>query len=78
MVRWSFLCFSFPSIGSCPVTRQHWKGTISTFFTLCLQILKYIDKMPPELNSPSSQPFFTGQMLQSLHHLHGTLLDSIK
>ena len=30
------------------------------------------------LNSPSFQPFLVGEMLQSLHHLHGPLLDSLQ
>jgi len=30
------------------------------------------------LNSPSSQPFLMGEMLQSLRHLCGFLLDSLQ
>ena len=41
-----------------------------------------MDKIPPEPSllqgkqSQLSQPFLTGGMLQSLHHLHAALLDS--
>lgn len=44
--------------------------------------LKYAGKIPlsllfSRLSSPSSQPLLTGEMLLSLHHPHGPLLDSL-
>ena len=50
------------------------------FYIHSCQVFVHIDKMPLSLlqaeQSQLSQPFLTGEMLQSLNHLRGPLLDS--
>ncbi|KAK4830703.1 hypothetical protein QYF61_012872 [Mycteria americana] len=76
--------FQFVPIASCPVTGHHQIQPGSVFSTPSLQVFIYIDKMSPQPSllqaqqSQLSQPFLIGEMLQSLHHLHGPLLDSLQ
>lgn len=40
---------TFVPIASCLVTGHHWKERDSVLFVSSLQVLMYIDKIPPEM-----------------------------
>ena len=66
------------------VTEHHGIEPGSIFFTPSVQVFTDIDNITPEPSvlqtgqSQLSQPFLNGEMLQSLHHLHGPSLDSLQ
>ena len=66
----------FVPVAPCPVTGHHWKESGPVLLTPTLQIFICIDKVPsqPSLlqaeQAQLPQPFLTGDMLQSTHHLH--------
>lgn len=78
------LCQPVPVLSPCSkvfsdVDRTSSKWVCAHF----LDVFIGIDNIPPRhlflrLNSPTSQPFFTGEMIQSLNHLHGALLDNFQ
>ena len=81
-VHLEFLVFQFVPVVSCPVTGNHWEESGSLLFIPSLQVFIHIGKISSE---PSflqdelfqlSQPFFIGEMLKSVNHLPGPLLDS--
>ena len=68
-----------------PVVGHHWKEPASTFFTPSFQRSMHIhmhSSDPPwcfsKLNSPTCQPFLIWEMLQSLNHRSGPLLDTLQ
>jgi len=77
------LVFQFVPIVSCPVTGHHWVEPGSTIFAPSLQVCLHMDEVhAPCLPEPSllqagqsqvSQPFLTGDSLQSLNRLGGPL-----
>ena len=75
-----FLMFQCLAITSGPVTGHHLKEPGSTLFARSLQVFIHIDKIILffRLHSSHSQPFLIGQMFHSLHHLCGSLLDSLR
>ena len=52
----------------------------SSLLAPSLQVFMDIEEIPlfSRLSSPSCQPLLTGEVLQSLHHLGGPLLDSLQ
>lgn len=64
--------FQSVPIASGSLTEHHWKESGHVFLAPSLQISTYIDEVP---QTQLSQTFLIGEMLQSLHHLQGPLLD---
>lgn len=78
-----WLIFQFVQITSCPVTGNHWGEHVFLFFFFFI----HIDKIHPTSTKHSllqaewsqlfPKPLLIGEMLQSLHHLCDSSLDSL-
>jgi len=76
MSRGNLPVLQFVPTASGPVTGHHRKEP-GSLFARSLQVFIHTNQMPPE-QSQLSQPFLTGEMPQSLHHLCGPSLDSLQ
>lgn len=80
MFTWDFLCFSLRLLPHtlAPVTTE--KGMKQGCFMSSHQMFIHIDKIPPEHPTlwAGSQPVFIAEVLQSLDHLGGSMLDSFQ
>lgn len=78
------LQFQYVPITSGPVTGHHWKEPGSLLIVPSFQLFIHIDKVllePPLLQAELfqlAQPFFVGEMLQSLHDPCGPSLHSLQ
>lgn len=66
----------YEPIVSGPVTGHHWEEPGHIFFVPSFQV--YFDEIPPEpsyLQAKQPHPLVIGDLLQTLNHFHGPLLE---